>query len=278
MTPCKNISRPGAGDTTGGGDPDRAFNRRQPGGWGYNILPFIEETTLHDLGKSGDPKTYTAAKKTASKQRAVTPISLYYCPTRGRGPLVANNAGGMINVDLSGLTELAKTDYAACGGSISPSLIADLPDGGGEGNLAKSNSQIDTQLAKAAATDGVCNTGSEIKASLIKDGLSKTYLVGEKYLALQRGSETTFGDDNQTWDTAYDWDTYRWTSGAPYFDQIVDSAVNSTQFGSSHLGGFGMACCDGTVRMIPYEIDNTIHRLLGGRKDGGPDVSQVPGW
>ena len=33
------------------GDPDRGFGRLQPGGWIYNTLPFIEETTTHDLGK-----------------------------------------------------------------------------------------------------------------------------------------------------------------------------------------------------------------------------------
>jgi len=32
------------------GDPDRGFGKDKPGGWVYNILPFIEETALHSRG------------------------------------------------------------------------------------------------------------------------------------------------------------------------------------------------------------------------------------
>ena len=31
-------------------DPDQGFDKRQPGGWAYNTLPYIEEQTIHDLG------------------------------------------------------------------------------------------------------------------------------------------------------------------------------------------------------------------------------------
>ena len=37
------------------GDADRGYGQRQPGGWLYNILPFIEQTAKHDMAKDGDP-------------------------------------------------------------------------------------------------------------------------------------------------------------------------------------------------------------------------------
>ena len=53
------------------GDPDLGNDWRQPGGWLYNVLPFIEQQPLHDLGIGlGNPGGSTpAAKNTANQQR-----------------------------------------------------------------------------------------------------------------------------------------------------------------------------------------------------------------
>jgi len=50
------------------GDPDRGYNHRQPGGWGFNILPFIEQNNLYTLG-AGLPPTQ---KRAAIAQRIST--------------------------------------------------------------------------------------------------------------------------------------------------------------------------------------------------------------
>ena len=39
------------------GDADRGTDWRQPGGWIYNILPFIEQQALHDMGAGTEPGT-----------------------------------------------------------------------------------------------------------------------------------------------------------------------------------------------------------------------------
>ena len=40
-----------------GRDPDRGTGTSQPGGWIYQILPYMDQDTLHELGKgSGSPR------------------------------------------------------------------------------------------------------------------------------------------------------------------------------------------------------------------------------
>jgi prepilin-type N-terminal cleavage/methylation domain-containing protein len=51
------------------GDPDRGFGQGQPGGWAYNILPFIEEKAIRDIGKG----TSGATKQTALKSLMTMP-------------------------------------------------------------------------------------------------------------------------------------------------------------------------------------------------------------
>ena len=65
------------------GDPDRGNDWRQPGGWIYNLLPFMEQQALHDLpsGKSGEPLL------DAVTQMMQTPLDGLICPTRRRAVL-----------------------------------------------------------------------------------------------------------------------------------------------------------------------------------------------
>ena len=66
------------------GDPDRGFDRKQPGGWLYNILPYMELQAIHDLGKDGNATTgdFDKSKAAGIWQACTTPIVNYYCPSR----------------------------------------------------------------------------------------------------------------------------------------------------------------------------------------------------
>jgi prepilin-type N-terminal cleavage/methylation domain-containing protein len=72
------------------GDPDRGFTKRQPGGWVYNILPYIEQGTLHDLGKG----QAVQAKKENAFRVISTPLAALNCPTRRR--CIAYPGGGCL--------------------------------------------------------------------------------------------------------------------------------------------------------------------------------------
>ena len=50
------------------GDADRGFGRDQPGGWIYNVLPFIEEDAMHSLPKDNLPDVHTAPQLAGAKR------------------------------------------------------------------------------------------------------------------------------------------------------------------------------------------------------------------
>ena len=60
------------------GDPDRGVDHHQPGGWIYNILPFVEQEALHQLGTGKS----AAEKRAAAAKVAETSLPLFNCPSR----------------------------------------------------------------------------------------------------------------------------------------------------------------------------------------------------
>ena len=83
------VGDPDAGAKTGSQTDPKSCG--QPGGWLYNVLPYIEQTTLHDLGVA----PANQAEKTArSAQRCAVQIPNINCPSRSRGsqayPLLTN--------------------------------------------------------------------------------------------------------------------------------------------------------------------------------------------
>ncbi len=60
------------------GHPDLGVGITQPGGWLFNVLPYMEQSTLYKLqqGKTG------AAEQAAAITLAQTPLAAFYCPSR----------------------------------------------------------------------------------------------------------------------------------------------------------------------------------------------------
>lgn len=249
------------------GDPDRGFGMRQCGGWMYSILPYIEESALHSMGKGqGD-----AAKRAIGKERVATPIKLFSCPTRRRPeqlPYIHNSP--YYNIDIQKGDMIARSDYAANGGDNGFSEKA-------KGPSSAPTTKVSADFVKAFSapnrnSTGIVSTVSQWNDGHVKDGLSKTYMVGERFLHVSTYDTGSPGDDDQGWDVGYDWDTVRWTNLPPNFDEDPKDLPNGFEnFGSIHLGSFNMAMCDGSIKGVTYEIDATVHRQCGNRNDDGPD-------
>ena len=97
------------------GDPDRGTDWRQPGGWIYNVLPYIEQQALHDLGLGWGPGT--ARRKWPPAQRLSTPVAMLYCPTRRRAiayPFTGYGGGDDLQRQTPAM--VGRSDYAANGG------------------------------------------------------------------------------------------------------------------------------------------------------------------
>ena len=99
------------------GDPDRGFGVAQPGGWAYNISPFLEQGNLRQVGAGGTGPAKAAALATLR----ATPVPTFYCPSR-RAPTLYEGNKGCVNADNPPGNLMAKTDYAGNAGNAGDHL------------------------------------------------------------------------------------------------------------------------------------------------------------
>jgi hypothetical protein len=244
------------------GDPDRGFGVRQPGGWAFNVLPFLDQAALREKGAGAPP----GVKKAEARAMAETPLEIFICPSRravAAYPFLSTP--GFWNMDTPTVT--ARGDYAANAGDQEPGLY-----GPGPSSLAEGDSPGYT-WPKSLNT-GICFRRSRMRTTDVRDGASYTYLVAEGYLDAAQYTTGEATNDDQGLYAGYDRDTLRVTH--PAYPPLPDLPGHSSDhsFGSAHPAGFQAALCDGSVRTIPYTVDTEVHRRLGNRRDR--KVVQLP--
>ena len=261
------------------GDPDRGFGTKQPGGWAFNILPHIEQTGLRDLGSG---VTDASAKADQVAIRLTTPIGLFTCPSRRPATTwrlsPAKAALNLVAVPATVARRPAavvRGDYAANMGSGLPPN--DYVSGGsfGPATLADMAGDADWSASFGPPTDGLIFRRSRIRLKEITDGLSQTYMLGEKYVDPALLTAGTSDDDDQCLYSGHDRDVLRTTCTPPFRDhpgfdpkQVHGSYPAPIAFGSSHPTACGMALADGSIQAVEYLIDPTVHRLRASRNDG----------
>jgi len=243
------------------GDPDRGFGLRQPGGWSYNVLPYMEQQSLHDQGIDNQPDTITAAQRAGALTRDLTPMPELVCPSRRTAEAYPRRLGkeNFTYVNGTKLMECPVIDYACNAG--------DTYTPGWEGGPTSIANYASYSFAKTDTNTGISYAQSMIRDSHLRDGSSKTYMLGERYL-MPENYFTGFdpADDSGRFEGCAH-DTYRWTHLPPERDR-AGYGNGLPGFGGPHAGIIVMSMCDGSIHDIQEEIEFAVHRSYGNRKDG----------
>ncbi len=241
------------------GSPNEGSGPEQPGGWIYNLLPFIGEQAIHSMGR-GLPQDELL---TAIAERNQIPIATFTCPSRRRSkawPITGTSPHLYQPVNSGPVTQVARACYAINAGSA---MEDNPPPGPNSIEEAETFAWQDTTFF-----NGISYQRSRVRTRHLVDGQSSTLLVAEKYL-FQGNYQTGFDKgDNESMYTGYCIDINRFASSdlPPLRDSVDNGNGLNRQFGGPHEV-WNAVFCDGSTRGISFEIDLLLHERQANRND-----------
>lgn len=230
--------------------------------WLVLIMPYLEQGNLFDQ--------YDISKQYYAQPDSIiqTQVSFFYCPSR-RSPGELSKSGD----ERGGVAHKAGAlnDYAMCAGDGSVPIWHQTraPDPLGGNGVARSTyyypeAVLSGQLSGSSDPNFIY-TGWKILRTFrnVEDGLSNTFLAGDKYVHQDHWGEVEWGDSSFYSD---DFGVVVFRMAGPGFYSIIPSPTDPTikapfcrsSFGSSHSGGVcQFVYCDGSVHSIDPSIDTT---------------------
>lgn len=241
------------GARDGAGASYACCNATERAGWSwlYHILPYMEQSTIYDLGTDDDPVgTYPLVGRKG--------VKAYYCPSRRK---VTSYGSGYY-----------RSDYAGNGGQREGGITSTLSLGK-RGVVVRTDSK---EVRINDIKDGASNTIMVAEKALNPDrhgldgGDNEPWVnAGWDECVIRHGAGRTssgveYGltplpDVKAPTDTVAVTDKggVSWTNWHPFF-------------GSAHDGGMNACLADGSVRLISYNIDGDIMRRISLTDDREP--------
>ena len=286
---------PSAGWPQGSPNAQLGFNEDQPGGWLFNVLPFMELEALRNQNLSAAatcPPAFACPTMTAGAAVASTPTGnvkrglVCYAGnigSIGRQPRLGAYVSGSCIQSGTASGRLASLDKATREAAYPMFVgyghrIAGVNDSAGYLTIPDSCKEDNS----AGFINGIICTCGRIRSAHVTDGLQNTLMFGER--SMRVNDLLVLASNGQSpCDTAAPWTGWgsfaywRTTSaalevyiqGAPWNTGCGYGAANPGGFGSAHGTTFGAAFCDGSVRHVGFDIDlSTVWRPLGSRNGG----------
>jgi prepilin-type N-terminal cleavage/methylation domain-containing protein/prepilin-type processing-associated H-X9-DG protein len=272
-------------------------------GWGYQLLPYIEETSAYSI------------QKTIDLQQVV--VSIYVCPSRRAAKTSYSSQYGLIaTMDYAGACPCTDREFQRRRGVFpqydpakyvpfsvtSLQQLASSFNGGTStgGTEPRNNTVYDGVIVRSTWRGSSANANAPwvgdpatmvaqpVKIAKVSDGTSKTMVVSEKYIRSDNydPNGAFHYSDDRGWSDGWDADQMRSTCFLPvrdgdgigwdgplltkYFGDDfssgpVGTSYNVLQFGSPHTGGINAMFADGSVRSVSFDIDVVVFNSLGTR-------------
>jgi prepilin-type N-terminal cleavage/methylation domain-containing protein len=237
--------------------------KQQLGGWGFQLLSFLEADNLYK-GTEGGGNSATAA---AVAMR--TPNRMFRCPSRGtQRTTIAMPAfqttypGTAIPVwppPGAGQLEFAQTDYACNGGMFA------LDPQGTNGSMFLKGAFVPNE-SPGSRNPGLRTLGD------FADGLSQTVIIGEKLINRAWVDRTSPApDDRDSYASSYSASHVRWSyvqstntylTPQPDFFDYSRSSDGGGRFGGPHIGSCSFVFGDGSVRNVSFTVAQNIFAAL----------------
>ncbi|MEY4189443.1 MAG: hypothetical protein RIR17_179 [Planctomycetota bacterium] len=232
--------------------------------WAVLLLPYVENQAAFNLWNLN--ATYGANSQAA--RTAI--VKTYLCPAR--------RTGGAPNISIDGDQNTVPSSPAT---NVAGAL-ADYAGNGGDNNTTPA--WYDTWTAKGTIIWSTANSATGIPVSQwrgqvrfadITDGLSNTFLFGEKHvprnlLGIGRvtAAGSTMGGDGSVYN-GDDEESFVRCAG-PGYTIVADpnAPVAPFRFGSYHNGVCQFVFCDGAVKALNVSVSTTALQRFALRDDG----------
>ena len=274
-------------------------------GWGYQILPYMEETAAYQMSTEADfgkvvVGVYACPSRRAPKTYAsknFSNVAFSVIDYAGAVPATYYKQGtGTVAYDVTKGTPFTPAGFTALwgawkGGNLISGTDWPYPNNVYDGVIVRCPWRwTSTSPAGIALGNFPANSQGLVKVASITDGTSKSLLIAEKYVRADayEASDALRNSDDRGWYDGWDADAMRMacftpindadpigfrTDVATYFADDGskypwNGSYNVYHFGSAHISGINAVYADGSVHSIHYDVDPVVFNGLAARNDG----------